>query len=552
MLTRSAFHGIFNVMKLLSALLFAAFLSAFVQPALALTPETYDLVIINARIIDGTGNPWFRGSIAIKDGRIAKVGRFDKAETKYVIDAKNQIVAPGFIDVHAHAEDIFDNPSAENFVRMGVTSLITGNCGGSTTDVGEFLGRFKEKPLSVNLATLIGHNSVRSSAMGLDDRAPTAEEQQKMNALVDKAMQDGAVGLSTGLIYLPGTFAKTEEVVELAKVAARYGGTYASHIRNEGNEVAAAIKEAINIGEQANMPVEISHFKISSKALWGQTPMTVGLVEDARRRGLTVTVDQYAYPASSTSLDVRLPDWVLAGGREEGKKRLADPATREKVAKEMKEWLKKAKFKDYEFAYVASYRAEPPFNGKNIKEITKIARGKDKVDDQIEQILEMYEKGGAQMVYQVMDEPDVQNIMKQPFTMIASDSGVRRLGAGVPHPRGYGNNARVLGRYVRELKIISLEDAIRKMTSLPAQTFGLRDRGQIREGFAADLVIFDETRVGDKATYPQPHQYAEGCSTVIVNGGVVFDGVKMTGTMSGRPIRNSAVQTRNPAVQIAQ
>ena len=552
MLTRSSFHGIFDVMKILSAFVFTAFLSAVVQPALGATADPYDLVIINARIIDGTGNPWFRGSIAIKDGRIAKVGRFDKAETKHVIDAKNQIVAPGFIDVHAHTEDIFDNPSAENFVRMGVTSLVTGNCGGSTTDVAEFLGRFKEKPLAVNLATLIGHNSVRSSAMGLDNRAPTPEEQQKMNALVDKAMRDGAVGLSTGLIYLPGTFAKTEEVVELAKVAARYGGTYASHIRNEGNEVAAAIREAINIGEQANLPVEISHFKISSKALWGQTPMTIGLIEEARRRGLTVTVDQYAYPASSTSLDVRLPDWLLAGGREEGKKRLADPATREKVVNEMKEWLKKVKFKDYEFAYVASYRAEPPFNGKNIKEITKIARGKDRVDDQIAQILEMYEKGGAQMVYQVMDEPDVQNIMKQPFTMIASDSGTRRLGSGVPHPRGYGNNARVLGRYVRELKIISLEDAIRKMTSLPAQTFGLRDRGQIREGLAADLVIFDETKVGDKATYQQPHQYPEGFSTVIVNGGVVFDGTKMTGTMSGRPLRNAIGQTGNSTLQIAQ
>ena len=537
-------------MKILPALLFVAFLSAVIQPVFALPAEPFDLVIINARIVDGTGNPWFRGSIAIKDGRIVKVGRFDNAETKYVIDAKNQIVAPGFIDVHAHTEDIFDNPTAENFVRMGVTSLITGNCGGSMTDVGEFLGRFKEKPVAVNLGTLIGHNSVRSSAMGLDDRAPTPEEQQKMNALVEKAMRDGAVGLSTGLIYVPGTFAKTEEVVELAKVAARHGGTYASHIRNEGNEVTAAIKEAINIGEQANMPVEISHFKISSKALWGQTPMTIGLVEDARRRGLTVTVDEYAYTASSTSLDVRLPDWVLAGGREEGKKRLADPATREKVAKEMKEWLKKAKFKDYDFAYVASYRAEPPFNGKNIKEIAKIARGKDKLDDQIAQILEMYEKGGAQMVYQVMDEPDVQNIMKQPFTMIASDAGVRRFGSGVPHPRGYGNNARVLGRYVRELKVLSLEDAIRKMTSLPAQTFNLRDRGQIREGFAADLVIFDETRVGDKSTYPQPHQYPEGFTTVIVNGTVVFDGSKMTGAMSGQPLRNTIGQTEDPVPKL--
>ena len=525
------------IMKTLSLLLSITLFSSTIafpqQPA-----TSFDLVIINARIVDGTGNPWFRGSIAIKDGKIAKVGRFDRADTKFVIDAKNQIVAPGFIDVHAHTEDIFNHPSAENFVRMGVTSLVTGNCGGSTTDVGEFLGRFKEKPLAVNLATLIGHNSVRSKAMGVDNRAPTPEEQTKMNEIVEQAMKDGAVGFSTGLIYVPGTFSKTEEVVELAKVASQYGGVYASHIRDEGNDVAAAITEAINIGEQAKMPVEISHFKISSKALWGQSPMTIGLVQAARDRGLTVTVDQYAYPASSTSLDVRMPSWAIAGGREEGKTRLADPATRKKIADEMKQDLKKKKFKDYSYAFVAGYRPNPEFNGKNIAEIAEMVKGSKKVDAQIEQIFEMYEKGGASMVYQVMSEDDVKTIMREPFTMIASDSGVRTFGSGVPHPRGYGNNARVLGRYVRELKIISLEDAIRKMTSLPAQSFNLRDRGQIREGLAADLVIFDPATVGDKATFDKPHQYAEGFSNVIVNGEVVFDGAKMTGAMPGRPLRN--------------
>jgi N-acyl-D-amino-acid deacylase len=509
-------------MKILSIFIFAALLGALVQSALAQTSEPYDLVIINARIVDGTGNPWFRGSIAIKDGRIVKVGRFDKANTKYVIDAKNQIVAPGFIDVHVHTEDIFDNPTAENFVRMGVTSLVTGNCGGSTTNVAEFLGRYKEKPLAVNLATLIGHNSVRQSVMGLADRAPTAEEQQKMDAMVEKAMMEGAVGFSTGLIYLPGTFAKTDEVVELAKAAAKYGGVYASHIRNEEGKVVEAIKEAISVGEQAQMPVEISHFKISSKRLWGQTPVTIGLVTAARDRGLTVTVDQYAYTASSTSLESRMPSWALAGGRAEGRKRTADPATRTKIVEEMKKELKDRGFKDYSYAYVASYGPDPKFNGKNIAEITQEVRGKKKLDSQIDQILEMYDKGGASMVYHSMNEDDVKSIMSQPFTMIASDSGVRRLGSGVPHPRGYGNNARVLGHYVRELKLISLEDAIRKMTSLPAQTFGLRDRGQIREGFAADLVIFDEAKIGDKATFEQPHQYAEGFSTVIVNGGCCF------------------------------
>ena len=523
-------------MKLLTSFLaFAITMSSF-SVVFSQTNETYDLVITNARIIDGTGNPWFRGEIAIKDGKILKVGRVETASARQIIDAKNQIVAPGFIDVHAHTEDIFNFPSAENFIRMGVTSLITGNCGGSVTDVAEFLGRYKEKPLAVNVGTLIGHNSVRAKVVGLDDRAPTPAEQVKMNEIVEQAMKDGAVGFSTGLIYLPGTFAKTEEVIELAKVASKYDGTYASHIRDEGNDVVAAISEAINIGEQAKMPVEISHFKISAKALWGESPTTIGLVKAARDRGLMVTVDQYSYTASSTSLDVRLPTWAVAGGREEGKKRIADPATRAKIVQAMKDDLKKKEFKDYSFAYVASYRHNPEFNGKNIAEIAQMVRGKKKLDAQIDQILEMYEKGGASMVYRVMSEDDVQRIMREPFTMVASDSGVRQFGAGVPHPRGYGNNARVLGRYVRELKTITLEDAIRKMTSLPAQTFNLRDRGQVREGFAADLVIFDPATVGDKATFEQPHQYAEGFSSVIVNGQVVFDGTKMTGAMSGRPL----------------
>jgi N-acyl-D-amino-acid deacylase len=524
-------------MKKLLAAFFVVSMALLEIPVLsAQTAAKYDLLISNARIVDGTGNPWFRGSVAVKDGRIAKVGRVDAFEASVVIDAKNQIVAPGFIDVHAHTEDIYDHPAAENFIRMGVTSLVTGNCGGSATDIGAFLGRIHSAPLSVNIASLIGHNTVRSEVLGLENKTPTVEEQARMNALVEKAMKDGAVGFATGLIYLPGTFAKTEEVVELAKVASRYGGVYASHIRNEEGKVVEAIREAISVGEQANMPVEISHFKISSKRLWGQSPTTIGLIEEARARGLTVTVDQYAYTASSTSLDSRMPSWALAGGRAEGRKRLADPATRAKVVDDMKKELKDRGFKDYGYAYVANYNTDQSFNGKNIAEITQQVRGSKKLNAQIDQILEMYDKGGAQMVYRSMNEEDVKNFMRQPFTMIASDSGLRRFGAGVPHPRGYGNNARVLGRYVRELRLITLEDAIRKMTSLPAQAFNLRDRGLIREGFAADLVIFDETKVGDKATFEQPHQYAEGFSGVIVNGRLVFDGSKLTGAMPGMPL----------------
>ncbi|HEX8891012.1 MAG TPA: D-aminoacylase [Pyrinomonadaceae bacterium] len=525
------------------AVIFAA--SSNMNLSLAQQPSAplYDLLITNGRIVDGTGNPWFRADVAVRDGRIARIGHINPAEARQVIDARGAIVAPGFIDVHTHVESIYRQPDAENFVRMGVTSLVTGNCGYSETDIGKFLGRVKEQPLAVNLATLVAHGSVRSKVMGLVDRAPTPEELRKMEDVVEQAMKDGAVGLSTGLIYVPGVYAKTDEIVALARVVARYNGLYATHMRNEGTEVIDAIRESINIGEQAGLPVEISHFKISARKLWGKSDVTLGLIRDARKRGLTVTVDRYAYTASSTSLDVRLPDWVLEGGRDAGKKRLADKEARERVVREMKESLKKSGFKDYDYAVVASYEPNPSFNGKSIKEIAKLARGKDDLDNQIAQILEMYERGGAGMVYHGMSEDDVKEIMREPFTMIASDSGVRKFGKGMPHPRGYGNNSRVLGHYVRELRLISLEDAVRKMTSLPAQTFNLRDRGLLREGFAADIVIFDDATVGDRATYEQPHQYASGINYVFVNGEAVLANGEMTKARPGQALKGPGAST---------
>jgi len=495
--------------------------------------DSYDLVITNARIVDGSGNPWFRGDVGIRDGRIVRIGRISSTEAKATIDAKNRIVAPGFIDVHTHVESLFNRPAAENFVRMGVTTLITGNCGTSSTNVAEFLGRAKSQPIAVNIATLVGHGSVRRRVMKLDDRAPTTEELKQMEAIVDQAMKDGAVGLSTGLIYVPGTYAKTDEIVDLARVVARHGGLYATHMRSEGEKVLDAIRESIQIGEQAGLPVDISHFKVSSKRLWGESSKTLQLIRDARARGLLVTVDQYAYTASSTSLDSRLPAWLLAGGREEAKKRLADKDTRERAVKEIKETLKRSGFKDYSYAMVAGYDPDKSFNGKSIAEITKQVRKKKDVKGQIEQILTMYEAGGAGMIYHGMSEDDVQRIMRESFTMVGSDSGVRQIDESVPHPRGYGNNARILGRYVRELKIISLEDAIRKMTSLPAQTFGFRDRGMVREGFAADLVIFDETTIADQATFVNPHQFPTGIDYVMVNGAVVFSAGNMTSVLPG-------------------
>ena len=527
----------------LAVLFLTASIAAWFNSSAAASAQ-YDLVITNARIIDGAGNPWYRADVAVKDGRIARIGRFETSGAARVIDAKNQILAPGFIDVHAHVEGIYSLPDAANFTRMGVTSLITGNCGGSETDVAKFLGRMKETPIALNLGTLIGHNSVRQKVVGLDNRAPTTEEQQKMEAVVDQAMRDGAVGLSTGLIYLPGVYSKTDEVVGLAQAASKHGGIYATHMRNEGWEIVDAIKESIHIAETAKMPLDISHFKISSKKLWGQTDMTLGLVRAARARGLSVTVDEYVYTASSTSLDVRLPDWMLAGGREEGKKRVADPETRKKIVADIKKNLReKSGFKDMEYAVVANYRTNPKFNGKNIKQIAKEARGHDDLDAQIDQMLEMYSAGGAQMVYFAMSEDDVQRILREPFTMIAADAGVQNPNSdSIPHPRGYGNNVRVLGRYVRELKQITLEDAIRKMTSLPAQTFGLQGRGLIREGLAADLVLFDETSVGDKATFEKPHQYAAGISYVFVNGQPVVADGQPTGAKPGQALRGPGYQ----------
>ncbi|MBV9926676.1 MAG: D-aminoacylase [Acidobacteria bacterium] len=501
--------------------------------------KPFDLVITNARVVDGSGNPWFRADVGVKGGRIARVGRVAASEGRRVIDAGGKVLAPGFIDVHTHVENIFELPEAENFVRMGVTTVVTGNCGGSALNVGKFLGRVKETPTAVNVATLVGHNTVRHAVFGDADRAPTPEELEKMKALVEQAMRDGAVGLSTGLIYVPGTYAKTDEVLELARVAARHGGVYATHMRNEGLKVEDAIRESIEIGEKAGLPVEISHFKISAKKLWGRSDTTLGLVREARRRGLPVTVDQYVYTASSTSLESRLPDWALEGGREEGKKRVADPAQHARIVSEMKDSLRKSGFKDFSFANVASYGPRPEYNGKSIAEITKLARGKTDVGSQIEQILEMYAAGGAAMVYHSMSEEDVRRILREPFTMVASDSGVRRFGEGAPHPRGYGNNARVLGTYVRQLGLVTLEDAVRKMTSLPAQTFGFRDRGLVREGMAADLVIFDEAAVGDPSTFESPHRYAAGFDYVIVGGEAVVEAGALTKARPGVAVRGA-------------
>ena len=511
--------------------------SFLLLPVLVFAQE-YDMVIANGKIIDGTGNSWYYGDIAIKNGKIAVIGKLNNVAATKVINANGLIVAPGFIDVHAHIENgIFENPTAGNYIYDGVTTVITGNCGGSADDLKKFFWRIDSMKTSINIASLVGHNTVRRQAMGLDNRPATADEQKKMEDLVAQAMKDGAVGLSTGLIYLPGMYSNTEEVIGLARSAASYNGIYASHIRNEENGVKDAINEAINIGKNASIPVQISHFKVSGPANWGRSKETLPLIEAARKAGYDVTIDQYPYSASSTNLGIRLPDWALAGGSDSLKKRINDPTMHKQIIKEMLKMQDKYKYKNYGYAYVANHNADTTLNGKNISEINKLKGRRSKMKYEAETILDMMMAGGAQMVYHSMNEDDVRHFIKYPFNMIGADGGVVVFGKGMPHPRAYGTNARVLSKYVRDEKLVSLEEMIRRMTSLAAQKFQLKDRGLLREGLAADIVIFNLDEVSDKATFEQPHQFSAGFHYVLVNGQLTIDNGKHTDIKSGTTLK---------------
>jgi len=505
--------------------------------AVSAAGQDYDLVVRNGIIIDGTGARGVAGDVAVKNGHIVAVGKIEGKAARE-IDAHGLVVAPGFIDVHTHAEDILSMPKAENFLRMGVTTLVLGNCGTSVVKVGDFFRELEQEGISPNIATLIGHGSVRRRAMsGSYDRPPTAPELATMKGLVDQAMKDGAVGLSTGLIYQPGVFAKTEEIIELAKVASAYGGIYTSHMRNEGNRITQSLKEVFRIAREAKMRAEVSHIKLSGPANWGRADKVLALLEHARREGLQITQDQYAYLASSTDLGQLIPEAALEGGK--FAERMADPKLKAKFVREMKASLHRRKSPDYSYAVIASYRRDKSLNGLNIVQAAKKTRGSDSIDDQIETILDIQNHGGASAVFHGMSEPDLQCFMRQTNTMIAADSGVRKMGEGVPHPRGYGNNARVLGRYVRELKVLTLEDAIRKMTSLPAHTFEFGQRGEIRPGYWADLVVFDPEKVQDNATYADPHHFATGFSAVIVNGVIVVENDHQTEAKPGMILRHA-------------
>ena len=503
----------------------------------------YDLVIRNGQVIDGTGAAARRADVAIAGGRIAAIGALTDAGGTAEIDATGLVVAPGFVDVHTHADALDEQPEAEHFLRMGVTTLIAGNCGGSALPLGEALAKIEAARPALNFATLVGHNTVRRAVMATARRAATPQELEEMRRLVRQAMFDGAVGFSTGLQYVPGTYAPTTEIVELAKAAGGLGGVYASHMRNEGTELEKAVAEALHVGEQAQCPVQISHLKVDSPANWGVSAKALAMIDAARRRGMAVNADQYAYSAASSSLGIRFPAWVLEGGQEAINGRLDDEEIWARIRKEMRGLIRERGLEEYDFAVVAQYRPDPSRNGLSIKQIALRERKRDDLEAQLEVMREMLRAGGASMVYHFMAEEDIARIMRHPHVSFASDSGLNRMGEGVPHPRGYGNNARVLGLYVRDRKVIALEEAVRKMSSLPAAHFGFGDRGVLAEGRAADVVVFDPGLVTDAATYEKPHQHASGFVHVLVNGVPVIRDGRATGARPGMILRGKGFRS---------
>lgn len=530
-------------MKALACL--GVFCAAFaVRTSIAMQSPPYDLLIAGGTVIDGTGKPRTVADVGVKDGRIAAVGRLQRSQAARVVDASRLVVAPGFIDVHTHADNLVDHAAASNFVRMGVTTIVAGNCGTSALDVSAELAALRDAPAALNFATLIGHNTVRAAVMGTENRAPKPAELARMKSLVWKGMADGAIGFSTGLQYVPGTYAEMPEIVELAHISANAGGIYASHMRNEGTALEDAIAETIRVGDLVNGRVEISHLKVDSPSRWGLSEKALAMIDAARAKGIDVGADQYAYTAASSSLGVRFPAWVLEGGQARIAERLNTPATWQAIKTEMASMLADRGFHDLSFAVVAMYPPDHTLDGLSMRQVAIQRGGSDSADAQFEAARQMLLEGGASMVYHLMSDEDVDRIMRHPQVAIASDASVLTYGEGVPHPRGYGNNARVLGSYVRVRRVISLEEAIRKMTSLPATHFRLGNRGTIRAGAIADLVVFDPAVVTDTSTYAAPHAYAAGLPYVFVNGVAVVKGGAQTDARPGQVIANSLMERR--------
>jgi N-acyl-D-aspartate/D-glutamate deacylase len=517
----------------LSVLVLALFLPAD-------APVQADVVIRGATLYDGSGQPGKKGDLAIRGERIVAVGTFQTAGKPKVIDGKGLFVAPGFIDLHTHC-DLGDHPLTAKagranlcYLMQGVTTVVTGNCGAGPVDVADFFRKLDRNKVGTNVIHLVPHNAVRSKVMGNANRAPTARELEKMKALVDQGMKDGAWGLSTGLIYNPGTYAKTDEIIALARVAARHGGLYASHIRTEGPRVLSAIDEALTVGREAGLPVHISHLKASGRKAWGLAADEIAVIKKARAKGQAVTADQYPYPASSTSLAATLvPARFREGNRKDFLDRLKDADLGPKLRKAIQQQIDDRQAG--KAVRIARYKPKPAWQGKTLGAIA--AAEKKSV---LELVLEIERSGGAAIINFGMSEDDVRLIMRQPFVATASDGSSQVPGDTMPHPRSYGCFPRKIGRIAVRDKVLTVEQAVRSASGLPADILKLADRGYLKAGSVADVVVFDPPTYRDTATFDKPHQYATGVRYLFLSGTLVIDRGKYTDALAGKVLRHKS------------
>jgi N-acyl-D-aspartate/D-glutamate deacylase len=503
--------------------------------ALSAAPVEADVVIRGATVYDGRGKAAVKGDVALKGDRIAAVGTFEVKGKPRVIDGSGLAIAPGFIDLHTHSDNPILHPATRgnvNYLTQGVTTVVTGNCGAGPVDVGDFLRKIDVNKAGTNVAHQIPHNTLRQRVMGGANRRPTPTELEKMKALVDKGMKEGAWGLATGLYYTPGSYADTNELVELSKVVARHGGFYASHMRDEGLGLLASVNETITIGAKAGLPVHISHFKAYGRRSWGTAADAVGLVEAARRKGQVVTADQYPYTASSTQLaaDV-IPTLFREGSRKDILARLNDPEKGPRMRQAIEQQIKACA--DGRALRIARYAPKPAWQGK-----TLAALAAQQKKTPLEMVIEIERGGGAQIVNFSMSEGDVRLIMKRPWVATASDGSAMARDKTVPHPRNYGCFPRKIGHYALAEKLMPLEQAIRSASGLPADILRIKDRGYLKPGYYADVVVFDPKTFRDTATFDKPHSYATGVVYLFVNGVAAVDGGKVTGALAGKALRH--------------
>jgi len=500
------------------------FLVVFLLMIGCATSEEFDVLILNGTVYDGSLDDPAMMDVGIRNDEIVAVGSLTNKTASKVIDATGLAVAPGFIDLHAHLEPIFEIPDCESHIRQGVTTSLGGPDGRGPVPFGAYIDSLSRVGVGMNVGFLVGHNTVRQRVMNLDNRAPTAEELDQMKILVSQAMDEGAFGISTGLKYLPGNFSKVDEIIALSKEAAIKGGIYTSHLRDEGLEVIASVKEAIAISEEADIPVVLTHHKVIGKPMWGKSNETLALVDAARKRGLDIRIDQYPYNASYTGISVLIPSWARAGGSDAFKNRLKNPTLRDSIKQGIVfNILNDRGGDDLDRVQFAKVGWMPELEGKTLKHWCELKGLKPSIQNGAELVIEAQVKGGASCIFHAMDENDVVNIMKHRQTMIASDGRLVKLGDGHPHPRWYGTFPRVLGQYVRKRGVLSLSEAINKMTYMPSQAMGLSDRGSIAIGKKADITIFNPKTIIDKATFEKPHQYSEGIEYVVINGKLAVD-----------------------------